>query len=95
MKGAVAADTIATICRLNNFDTDIILTTGLGPVLEALEVSVTALGAQPAVSIVALVEHVTVLTVFVAAGVFSAHTERQLKVLVRFPETPRITNKDI
>jgi hypothetical protein len=95
LEGTIAADAISAICCLDDFDSNVILASGLGPVLQALEISVTALGTQPAVTVVTLIEHIAVLTVIITASVFRTHASGQLEVFVRFPETSGITNKDI
>lgn len=95
LKGTIAADAISAICRFDDLDTNIVLTPGLSAMLQALEVSIAALGTQSTVPVVTFVEHVAVLAVFVAASIFSAHTKRQFKVLVRFPEATSVTDENI
>jgi hypothetical protein len=95
LEGTIASDAISAICCLDNLDSNVILAPGLSPLLKALEVSVTALRTQPAVTVVALVEHIAVLAILITASVFSAHTSRQLEFFVRFPKTSGITNKYI
>jgi hypothetical protein len=63
--------------------------------LEALEVSVSALRTQPTIAIITLVEHVAVLAVLIAASIFGAHAKRKLEVFVRSPEASGITYKNI
>lgn len=95
LEGTVAADAIPAIFCLDDFDSNVILASGLGPMLKTLKIPVTALGTQPAVAVVTLVEHIAVLAVLITASVFSTHTSRQLEVFVRFPETSGITDENI
>lgn len=95
LKSAITSDAIASIWSLNDLDSYIVLATGLGSVLELIEVAVTTLWTQSTVAVVTLVEHIAVLTVLVATSFFKAHASRKLQVLVRFPLTSSIAHKNI
>jgi hypothetical protein len=95
LEGAVAANAVATVLGLDDLDSDVILASSLGPVLESLEVSVPTLWTQPAVAVVTLVEHVAILAVLVTASILLTHASRKLELLVRFPKTSGVTNKNI
>jgi hypothetical protein len=95
LEGAVAADAVATVLGLDDLNSNVVFASSLGPVFESFEVAVSTLWTQPTVSVVTFVEHVAILTVLITASILLAHASRQLEVLVRFPKTSGVTNKDI
>ena len=73
---AVTANTVSTIWRFDDLDTDVVLPSGLGSLLELVEATVTTIATQAAIAVVAFVEHIAVLAIFVAAGVCGTHAFR-------------------
>lgn len=95
LKGTIATDTIATIGSLDDFNADVILAACFRSLLELTETAIPTFRTQSAIAAVALVEHVAVLTVLIAACLFLAHASGQLELFVSSPLFGGVTHKDI
>jgi hypothetical protein len=91
----VAADSIPAIHRFDDLDTNVVLAACLRAMLELLKIAIPTVRSQSAIAVVAFVEHVPVLTIFVATCILRAHASRELRMLVRLPEAGCLANKDI
>ena len=92
---AVAANTVSTVQCFDHLDPDVVLASGLGPLLDLIEASITTIGSQAAITVIAFVEHVAVLTIIITARFRDAHTFRELRVFVRPPYAPRLADEHI
>ena len=92
---AVAANTVSTVQCFDHLDPDVVLASGLGPLLDLIETSITTIGTQTAITVVAFVEHVAVLTILITASFRDTHTFRELRVFVRPPYATRLADEHI
>lgn len=95
LERAVAADTIPPVRRLDDLDTNVVLAASFSPLFELVEVAVAALSSYSAVTVVAFVEHETILTIVITACLLCAQAFRQFQALVCPPYTSSFSDKDV
>ena len=87
LKAAVTANPVPTVRGFDDFDANVELAASLAALAQAAEAAVPAeLLAQFAVGVIAFVEHVAVLAVFVTASLGGAHAVGHFSQLGGFPD---------
>jgi hypothetical protein len=96
IKSAIAPNTIATVHGLDDLDPNVVLSSGLGSLLEAVEASVTtSLSVKSAVRTVTFVEHEPILAILIAASLGQTDTRGVFLQLDVSPDTSCIPNEYI